>query len=375
MLSCDYERSTNPAYHHLMAVSDAQSITRGIVTRWRTLTGASSVRDPDRPTLVALSGGADSSGLLIALSSIKPARIIAAHVRHDLRSKADRNNDAEAARRLAHKLGVEFHLVDVSVPTDQNQENAARSLRYEALSKIAADTGCQYVATAHHAEDQLETMLMALTRGTGLAGLSGIAEARSIKQDGTLIRPALRYTRAELQKLCDSLNWEPAHDATNEDITLERAWFRSEILPTLLDHTDAGFPDRLASLSTLLRQSQHVVVSRARELAASATINAGKAQLQCELMIEEQPVVIGECLRILAENLVGTEGADARGYKHLEPIIECIRSAPEHARQFELRGLLVRVTRKTLEISAHSPERTDSRSDTSRSSSEGSPEL
>ncbi|RNC81612.1 MAG: tRNA lysidine(34) synthetase TilS [Phycisphaera sp.] len=358
-----------------MADRNAQSITRGIVTRWRTLTGGSSVRDCDRPTLVALSGGADSSGLQIALSSIKPAKIVAAHVRHDLRPAADRDNDAEAARQLAHKLGVEFHLADISVPTDQNQENAARSLRYDTLSKIAADTGCHYVATAHHAEDQLETMLMALTRGSGLAGVSGIAETRRIEHGVTLIRPTLRSTRAELQTLCDSLSWAPAHDATNEDTALERAWFRARIMPTLLEHTDAGFPDRLASLSALLRQSQLVVEARARELAASAMVSDGKATLRCELLTSEQPVVIGECLRTLAQELVGTEGADARGYKHLDPIIECIRSSPEHAREFELRGLRVRVTRKTLEITVHSPGRTDSTSDTRRSSSDGSPEL
>lgn len=358
-----------------MADRDAYSITRGIVTRWRTLTGGSSVRDPDRPTLVALSGGADSSGLLIALSSVKPANIIAAHVRHDLRPAADHNIDAEAARQLALKLGVEFHLADISVPTDKNLENTARSLRYDALSKIAADVGCQHIATAHHAEDQLETMLMALTRGSGLAGLSGIAETRRIERGVNLIRPALRCTRAELETICDSVKWTPAHDATNEDITLERAWFRAQIIPPLLEHTDAGFPDRLASLSALLRQSKQVVEQRAREVAESASISSGKALLRRELLACEQPVVIGECLRILARELVGTKGADTRGYKHLEPIIECIRSSPEHAREFDLRGLRVRVTRKALEIAAHSPDNTDSKSDTRRSSSEGTPEL
>lgn len=358
-----------------MAVRDAQSITRGIVTRWRGLTGGSSVRDPDRPTLVALSGGADSSGLLIALSDIKPARIVAAHVRHDIRPAPERDHDAEAARELAHKLGVEFHLADISVAADQNQENAARALRYQTLSKIAADIGCKYVATAHHAEDQLETMLMALTRGSGLAGLSGIAESRRVDQGLTVIRPTLRCTRAELHTLCDSQDWVPAHDASNEDITLERAWFRAKIIPTLLEHTDAGFPDRLASLSVLLNQSQDVVATRVRELTDSAAIGSGKATMPCETLAPEQPIVIGECIRNLAHKLVGTNGADSRGYKHLEPIIDCIRSSPEHAREFELRGLRIRVTRKTLELSVHSPERTDSTSATRRSTSEGSPEL
>lgn len=333
-----------------MGLAGNQFVVGKIVGRWRRLTGGSAVRDPDRPTLVALSGGPDSSALLIALASVNPARIVAAHIKHNLRPDALQNQDAKAARLLAEQLGVEFHESEITIPDSENAEAGARTRRYDQLAEIARASGCSYIATGHHAQDQLETMLMALIRGTGLAGLAGIADSRELTDQVTLVRPALTTARSELESLCRSIGFTPAHDETNDDTTRQRAWLRSEILPSILEHSDDDLPDRLASASGLLSQAQSVIEDRVDSIVSHAKVEHDSICIQLDAITNEQPIVIGQVVRQLSSRLVGEVGADARGLKHLSPIIEAVSERSMHTKTFELRGLVVEVSNKQLTI-------------------------
>jgi tRNA(Ile)-lysidine synthase len=358
-----------------MGHDSIQMMISKIICRWRMLSGGSAVRDPDRPTLVALSGGPDSSALLIALSSVKSARIVAAHIKHNLRPDHLQQQDSDAARKLADELSVEYHLSEISVPSRENAEAGARNARYTRLAEIALESGCHHVATGHHAQDQLETILIALIRGSGLPGLAGIAETRKLSSQTTLIRPALTSTREELESICQSIHWHPSHDETNDDLTKQRAWMRARVIPEILEHTDRDLPERLLSASMLARQAQLLVDSIASEVVRHAIVSHGSVRLDMEFIADEQLIIIGQVIRLLASTLVGNSGSDSRGLKHLQPIIDAVQTRSIHTKKFDLQGLTVEVSSRQLTVRSHSADINSVTSRTSRSTSDGSPEL
>src|SRR5262249_13089156 len=145
---------------------------RAITRSWRSLTGGTSRgHDRARRTLIACSGGGDSCGLALALAAAisNPADLLViAHLVHDMRPESEPLAHRDAPRDLASALGLPFVERSIRVKTaGGNAEAVARRLRYQALAQLASEHGCPFIATAHHAQDQLETMLMALIRGSG----------------------------------------------------------------------------------------------------------------------------------------------------------------------------------------------------------------
>lgn len=334
---------------------DVDSSRRRIVARWRSLTGGRDVRDTGRPTVVALSGGADSSGLLIALSSVRNTRLVAAHIRHGLRPEALQNRDRDAAAALAERLGVPFVSRDIDVPAQGNAESGARRLRYSALARIAEDSDCKFVATAHHAEDQLETMLMALTRGAGPRGLAGIRPMRQLSDMVLLVRPTLTVTRADLRAICDEARWQPVHDETNDDLSRRRAWLRAEVVPKLLANADTSLPLRLGSSGQLLREAQTLAEDRAAAVLAQADQSGHALTLRIESLAEEPALVVGEVIRRGIAVLAGDAGRDRLGWNTLAPIIRAVHARGMHAKTFETGTVRIVVTARSLTIEPHEP--------------------
>lgn len=330
--------------------TDPDTTSRRVIAQWRRLTGGHEVRDDERPTLIALSGGADSSALAIILSRRKAARLVAAHIRHGLRPESEQNRDCDASAKLAERLGLPFVTQDIQLPAKGNREAEARRLRYEALSRIALESGCQYVAAGHHAEDQLETMILALLRGAGPGGLAGIKPKRTLAKGVTLIRPALACTRAELVAICNKAHWEPVHDETNDDRSRKRAWLRAEVIPKLLGNADDDLPERLLATSRLLRDSQELVSTTANGLASDAKRAPGRVEMPLSPLADQPSVVVGALLRQFAQELLGGRYRDAMGWKRLSPIIECIQSRGMHTKNFELRGLRIKVTNRSFVV-------------------------
>jgi tRNA(Ile)-lysidine synthase len=232
---------------------------RTILRRWRALTGGPAARDEQRRTLVACSGGADSSALLLALASVSPPPY-AAHVVHDIRPPEQAERDRRAVARLCERLAVPFHHARVEAAAlPGNTESNARRARYDALAEIARDAACPYVATAHHADDQLETLLMRLARGSGLRGLTGIHPSRPLDHAVTLVRPMLDVRRDHARELCRRHAVEWTEDETNADLSRFRAAIRERVLPPLLDIApdaplaSVRLAETLASVQTMLR--------------------------------------------------------------------------------------------------------------------------
>ena len=212
---------------------------------------------PAGPGVVAVSGGADSVALLRGLLEVGVGPLRVAHFHHQLRDAADA--DAEFVRDLAAAHGLPFDLGTADVrAAGGNVEATARRLRYAWLREVAAARGANWVTTGHTANDNAETVLHHLTRGTGLDGLRGIAPIT-----GGVVRPLLTVTRAEVVAYLAQLGQPFVTDATNFDPTLTRVRIRTELVPLL----ESFNPQAVAALGRLARQADEVAECL-RELAA-----------------------------------------------------------------------------------------------------------
>lgn len=298
--------------------------------------------------VVAISGGADSSALLLALAVLArrdgdPARrLLAVHVHHHLRG-ADADGDAAAAAGLAARCGVPFRRADVH-PADHSGNGAAvaRRLRYAALAEAARSVGATAIATAHHAEDQLETMLLALARGTGAGGLRGIARRRRLEGDLHLLRPMLEATRADARELCRAAGVTWREDPTNADATTARGRLRRDVLPVLAAlHPDAA--RRAAATAESLREIL------ARTAATEPDDDAVPATAWPRAALRDAPVTIaGDRLRRAALALRPDLG-DRIGRRLVDPVVAAIRDAQRHPRRYDWPGGL-RLTLTATEV-------------------------
>lgn len=173
---------------------------------------------------LAVSGGPDSLALLLLAKAAIPERIEAATVDHGLRLESAR--EAAMVAELCAAYGVPHRILTVKVASG-NLQDRARAARYGALGKWMVERGLGALATAHHADDQAETLLMRLNRGSGVAGLAGV-RARGVVP-GTqlaLLRPLLGWRRVQLAELVAASRLEPAQDPSNEDPRFDRVRIR-----------------------------------------------------------------------------------------------------------------------------------------------------
>ncbi len=192
--------------------------------------------------VVAVSGGADSVALLRALVECG-GRVVVGHVNHQLRGD-EGDADEVFVVELAGQLGVAVHTHRVNVAAlGGNVEATARRVRYEWLTALATEQGAGWISTGHTADDQAETVLHRLIRGTGLQGLRGIAPVREI-----ILRPLLTIPRTDLLTYLQSLSQPFRTDSTNADTAFTRNRIRAELLPLLRTY-NPGIVDVLNRLS------------------------------------------------------------------------------------------------------------------------------
>jgi tRNA(Ile)-lysidine synthase len=217
----------------------------------------SMIRPGDRVG-VGVSGGADSVALLRLLADLRRklgVGIFVLHFHHQLRGA-----DADEDERFVQDLAKEFRLEFVSDRADVagearrnalNLEDAARRLRYQFFASVAAARGLNRVAVAHTADDQAETVLAHLLRGTGLAGLAGIYPVA-----GLIVRPLLETRRDELRDYLSGLGQSWREDASNQDTSRMRARIRHRLLPILQRDFDPSSATRLARLAGFAREEE-----------------------------------------------------------------------------------------------------------------------
>jgi tRNA(Ile)-lysidine synthase len=199
--------------------------------------------EPQETVLAAVSGGSDSLCLLLVLKELG-FTVRAAHFDHGLRPESAR--DAETVQRLAQTLGIDFHVErgDVRQRAKQKRmtlEEAARDLRYDFLLRTAADCRAPVIAIGHTADDQAETVLMHLMRGSGLQGLRGI-RPEAFSRGLRIIRPLLRLTHAQTVEYCRQAGWQPLEDPSNQDPSFARNRIRRELIPQLREYNPQIVP-------------------------------------------------------------------------------------------------------------------------------------
>jgi tRNA(Ile)-lysidine synthase len=207
---------------------------------------------------VAVSGGADSVALLLLLVELQETLGIVlsvVHFNHKLRGKAS-DQDEKFVAKLAAKHGLLFHLecVDVAAKAryeKRNLEDAARQARYGFFAKLVQDRRVSQVAVGHTADDQAETVLAHILRGTGLAGLGGIHPVA-----GHIVRPLMEMRRSELRAYLRSKKQSWREDATNRDTTRMRARIRRRLVPLLERQFQPAVVKHLATLAELAREDE-----------------------------------------------------------------------------------------------------------------------
>ena len=193
----------------------------------------------DRTVLVGVSGGADSIALLLISLAVERQKstsctIVVAHIHHGLRAESD--DEQQLVETLCRELDVPLHVERVNVtPHNGSLAAGARKARYKALEKIAAHVGATCISVAHHSDDQLETMLMALCRGGGIRKLAGMASERCISKNLTLVRPLLQTQKEKLIAICKDAGVPWCEDPTNHDAKTPRGRLRNDVLPVLHD--------------------------------------------------------------------------------------------------------------------------------------------
>ncbi|MBU1359148.1 MAG: tRNA lysidine(34) synthetase TilS [Gammaproteobacteria bacterium] len=182
---------------------------------------------------MAYSGGADSTALLLAAASQWPGKVHALHVHHGLQHAADEFEDHCSA--VCAKLGVPLHVahVDARHGPGESPEDAARRARYETLAALGKTHGLQHVALAQHADDQVETMLIALGRGAGLDGLAGMPR-QMVRHGIHFHRPLLDVHGTVLRTWIAASGTAYVDDPTNSDHRYTRNRIREQVLPTLM---------------------------------------------------------------------------------------------------------------------------------------------
>jgi tRNA(Ile)-lysidine synthase len=264
---------------------------------------------PDAAVCVAFSGGLDSTVLLHAMARLHGHRLRAVHIDHGLH--ADSSSWRVHCEQQVRSLQVELisQIVQVENIAEIGLEAAARAARYEALRRVLREG--EYLLSAHHADDQLETLLLALMRGAGLLGLSAMPAIQPFAS-GWLARPLLAFTRAELEQWAraEQLTW--LSDPSNDNLSLDRNFLRQKIVTSLRERWPAA-------AHTATRSTEHLQAA-GRALDQLAALDADGAIVGECLDVERLRALDSERRRNLLRYWIRQRGARAPSTRKLSSI-------------------------------------------------------
>jgi tRNA(Ile)-lysidine synthase len=261
------------------------------------------------PVVVAVSGGPDSVALLRALLGVGAGPLTIAHLNHQMRgSESDTDEafvrDFHAGLVAAGHTTLGFCCERIDVPARaradrDNLENAARRARYDWLLQVAQERGAQWVATGHTADDQAETVLHRLLRGTGIKGLAGISARRPLGPGLEVIRPLLRATRAEVLAFLRDQGQPYRQDTANADLRFTRNRIRHALLPFLAEEYNPAIVPVLCRLADQAGEVFDVLDGQARRLLAEAELPRTQTALVLdrEVLARVPPFLVREALR------------------------------------------------------------------------------
>ncbi|NLH15566.1 MAG: tRNA lysidine(34) synthetase TilS [Phycisphaerae bacterium] len=283
--------------------------------------------------LLAVSGGVDSvvmAAVFQQIQSLHPVcrDFVIGHVNHHLRGD-ESDEDEQFVRQLAKQwnLPVQVRSVDVAERRrshKQSMETAARELRLNALAEIAIETGCHRIATAHHADDQVETMIHRLQRGTGFRGLCGIAPIRSLDTGLLFIRPMLNVSRAEILDFAGKYGLSWRKDSSNVSIDYTRNRIRHLLLPELV-RMNPRLPDQFRELAGHCRRFQQKVEDECEQVRSRVIQSRHSEQTilhRDTLVILPEPVRVELLRQSLAELGCGEQNLGIQQFRSLHRLMQ-----------------------------------------------------
>jgi tRNA(Ile)-lysidine synthase len=214
---------------------------------------------PGDGVVVGVSGGADSMALIHLLCRMReyiPMALYVVHIDHGIRGEAAKE-DALFVETMATEWGLDFFLKETSVPKlakewGLSEEQAGRKVRHDFYQEVRRRVNGHRIALGHHRDDQVETILFNIIRGSGLAGLSGMEPVR----DGVIIRPLLEISRREIEAYCRREGIEYRHDQTNEETIYTRNRVRHMLIPMIEEHFNPSFSSNLTRMGDILRDDE-----------------------------------------------------------------------------------------------------------------------
>ena len=207
---------------------------------------------PESVYLVAFSGGYDSMSLLHALKNVTAGKIVGIHLNHNWRG-AESDNEEKNCECFCNSIGVEFYS-EVLGEDIAHTETAAREARYMFFENCAKKFNSNIIFTAHNKNDNAETLIYRISKGTGIAGLQGIAERR-----GVYYRPLIDVCRHDIENYCIKNNLSPNNDSSNSDTKYKRNFIRAKILPELAKGINTNIVDTLNTLSDVAKEETEIV--------------------------------------------------------------------------------------------------------------------
>ncbi len=234
----------------------------------------------DVRTILAVSGGADSVALLRAMVACRPTAatgdLHVIHVNHGWREEQS-DGDQQFVEQLCDELGLACHAV--SRTSEVITEELARNQRYEVFLEKARQLGARYVLTAHTQNDQVETLIDRVFRGTGLAGLRGIPRTRQLDHGITLLRPLLNQTRASVLAYLKQLGQLHREDSSNQSSEFTRNRIRNELIPLLKTQYHAGADQAILRLRETAIELSDYLATKSEPIAERAVISCADHQV------------------------------------------------------------------------------------------------
>jgi len=271
------------------------------------------LRCEGRTILCAVSGGLDSMAMMHLMAALRGElrfSMIVVHVNHQLRGVAS-DDDERFVIAVADSLGVPCVSTRVNIMQHVHDhgmsiEEAARQIRYEFFERMAVEHGAQFVCTAHTIDDQAETLLLHLARGSGLHGLSSMPPSRVLKNGLVLVRPLLEARRSDLLEMAHDQQWAWREDASNDDVTFLRNAVRKNVMPVLREVFGPNISASMAHSTALLRESREIVDAVVRaHVEQTVTIVGNAVRIQTDELATLLPAVQHEVIRVALRHALG----------------------------------------------------------------------
>jgi tRNA(Ile)-lysidine synthase len=293
--------------------------------------------EPGDLVLVSVSGGPDSVCLLYSLWHLRrlfKIDLAAFHFDHKLRP--DSGKDAAYVRRLAERLTVPFHLRVASdrPPKGASVEAWATVARGDAVNEVRKELGTGVIAEGHTLDDQAETVLLNLVRGTGLEGLIGIQPARGSRPYLRHVQPLIGVEREEIEAFCRALHLRPRRDPMNEERRLLRAAIRHDIIPVLERATGRGVKGAIVRTSENLRSDGDELAFQAvRVYQRIATgERGGDVRFRASELLDLPGPVASRVIRFAVYNAMSGDWAAPWSKEAIEAVLDLAKGRPGRSR-------------------------------------------